>query len=186
MKCYECGGEFVESTGDLDLTNRLIGKYTLNSVCYGRCGNCGEILLPDETWTAADIEEGRIIKERLEKFPISEFISASEVADILGISKQALHKHQRIKNGFIFSVKHNGRIEYHKKSVEMFKEKGDGRFPLFRGELTEIPRDKIRYLVAPKTDNVLRKKYTEIREEIILPKWFSNYPRAKNLKTGSL
>ncbi len=62
--------------------------------------------------------------------PISAFLSSAETATILGISRQALHKHRRISRGFIFKTSFGGNQVYLKKSVKRFLEKADGRFKL--------------------------------------------------------
>jgi len=59
-------------------------------------------------------------------------VTSSEAARILDISRQALHKNRRIKNGFIFHTRFGNGIVYLRKSVELFKETGDGRYPLWK------------------------------------------------------
>lgn len=134
MRCGECNGEYVEITGNIELNSHIIGKYIVPDAHHLLCQNCGNILLTGETWKIADAFLKSAIKGTLEGFPIKEFMSAADTAEYLGITKQALHKNKRISNGFIFSVTHGGRTEYLKKSVELFKEFGDGRFPLHDGQ----------------------------------------------------
>jgi hypothetical protein len=74
-------------------------------------------------------EEQRKTELLIEK-PLKEFLLGSEVAKILGCSRQALHKHKRIKRGFIHFVRHNNSIYYLKESVKKYKETGDGRIQL--------------------------------------------------------
>ena len=49
---------------------------------------------------------------------------------MLGVSRQALHKHRRIRRGFIFQTMFDGKIVYLKQSVFQYMKKGDGRFSL--------------------------------------------------------
>lgn len=185
MKCYECGDELIQNTGDLNLTNSLIGTYTLHSVSYSKCKGCGDIILSGNTWTAADEEERRIIKDRLEKLPVNEFISATETSNILGISKQALHKHHRIRKGFIFSVQHNGRVEYHRKSAELFKQTGDGRFPLSCYAGIEASQNNTRYILIPTIASPV-KEYKEFKGEANLTRWFAKYSTVPTSQNGTI
>ncbi len=130
MRCYDCGGYFVEHFGALVLHDNVIGDYVIDNVAYRKCDNCGELLFPDEAWKAADQEYERVKEELIGKLPIGEFIFAADAYSILNITRQAFHKNRRIKNGFIHSKSMNGRKVYHKRSVELFAESGDGRFPL--------------------------------------------------------
>jgi hypothetical protein len=66
--------------------------------------------------------------------PISAFLSSAETAAVLGISRQALHKHRRISRGFIFQTTFGGSKVYLKESVEHFRKKGDGRFKLIAAQ----------------------------------------------------
>lgn len=72
--------------------------------------------------------------EILQSKPLSAFLSAVEAASALGISRQALHKHRRIRRGFIFQTQFEGKTVYLKRSVELFKTTGDGRFLLRQPE----------------------------------------------------
>jgi len=75
-------------------------------------------------------ERNKRIHETLNRFPIGDFISASETASILDISRQALHKNIRINHGFIYHIKFGPTTFYLKQSVQNYKKFGDGRFPL--------------------------------------------------------
>lgn len=130
MRCYECGSVYVDTTGDLKMSDDVIGDYFLRGVKYKKCQQCGKILLPNETWEVADNEYERVKEELIGKLPISEFIFAADAYSILNITRQAFHQNRRIRNGFIHSISKNGRKMYHKKSVELFCQNNDGRFVL--------------------------------------------------------
>lgn len=169
MRCSECNGEYVESIGNIDLESSIIGKYTLTDSKHYKCSSCNSILLPAQTWILADEQEQKAIKEHLENMPISNFISAAETAVILGITKQALHKHRRINNGFIFSIQHGGRIEFLRKSVEQFKSTGDGRFLLRERVISRTSEADIKYLIpkAPTSNIILPPK--KVQKYPVLP-----------------
>lgn len=171
MKCFECGGEYIELSGDLELNNEIVGKYIIPNATYKRCEKCGDLILPDKTWEAADKVENLKRKTLLERRSVIEFVSAIEAAEILGITKQALSKNKRIKNGFIFSVQHSGRIEYLRKSLELFKKTGDGRFPLYiNAEVLQSAQNETRYIVIQAAHQ--KEKFREFKGEKNLNKWF--------------
>jgi len=132
MKCTECGNEYKKVHGQYKVEDEYIGNFTIDSVNYYKCEGCGDVLLPLET--AKRIEERRteILEQWLRSQPLNTFISATETAMVLGISRQALHKHRRIRHGFIYHTTFGEKKVnlYLKKSVLQFKETGDGRFPI--------------------------------------------------------
>lgn len=130
MKCGDCGTEMVFRRGEIDIDNVSLGSFQLHDVEFWECPACNDQILPAETWTAADQEEGRLIKERISQLPVGDFISAAETAQILDVTRQGLHKNKRIGRGFVYSTMIDGKKFYHKKSVEQFKQTGDGRFAL--------------------------------------------------------
>jgi hypothetical protein len=179
MKCYECGGEYIDKTDDLELSNWIIGKFVLKNANFQRCRNCGDLLLPSETAVTADTEEQRLLKEHLESLPVADYISAAEAAVILGITKQALHKHRRIKNGFVFSINHGGRTEYLRKSVELFKETEDGRFPLF-SSATEKPTNYVIMVIS--NPSIPSSSWESDSQDVTVPPhWTASYPVSKSL-----
>jgi len=132
MLCNNCGGNLIEITGNLSFDDDIIGRYEITNAHYSKCEQCGEKLLPEATWEKADLEEAKTLEKMITSLPVSEFISATEAAKNLGISRQAIHKHNRIRKGFIYSIKLGGKLFYHRKSTLLFKETGDGRFPLVK------------------------------------------------------
>jgi len=130
MKCYDCGGYYFEHTGNIVLPSKTLGEFTLSDIKYLECAQCGEVFLPEKTWELADSEEERQTKKLISKLPIVDFIGATAAANILGMSRQALHKHKRIRRGFIYTYVLEGKIMYHKESLQLFKDTGDGRFQL--------------------------------------------------------
>lgn len=130
MKCYNCGNDYVAHNGSLAIRDEYIGVFTVYNLSYMKCGQCGDRLFTPEA--AKQIENSRdtALSAAIVSRPIKNFISSSEAAIILGISRQALHKHRRIRRGFIFQTRFDGKKVYLKESVLRFKQTGDGRFPL--------------------------------------------------------
>ncbi len=135
MNCIDCGSHLIDITGNIELDDNVIGPYVVESVHYKKCESCGEVILSSESWLKADNVLKEITDRLIGQLPAHEFVSATEAAQILEISKQAFSKNRRIKKGFIHQTIVNGRIGYHKKSVELFKKNKDGRFRLYEPEL---------------------------------------------------
>lgn len=174
MKCYDCGGEYTMEAGTLRLNDKLIGDFEVQDVKYFKCNKCSEFLFPEDTLKAIEIEECLKKKKLIEEQPICEFIGATEAAKILGISRQAIHKHRRIRRGFIYSTVCDGRKAYHKKSVKIFKKTGDGRFPLVQQPNEPL----VKYVIVnqtgrgsnPTIDTTSAEEYTH--QELLA--WHSN------------
>jgi hypothetical protein len=147
MKCYTCGNIYDEHEGTLELHNKIIGNYNVYLAKYYKCAGCGALLFPKETAKKIASKEEEIRNNFIRKLPVDEFIVATEAADILGITKQALHKHRRIKKGFIYSAIIGGKRLYNKKSVQLFKETKDGRFNLSK----QIAKEVVKYVFVPDT-----------------------------------
>lgn len=130
MNCYECGGTYQVKTDLLGVDDPYVGTIAIDGVTYYQCDQCDDILYTEETSRAIEEERNKRIHEILIKFPIGDFISATETASMLDISRQALHKNRRISHGFIYQTKFAGVVVYLKPSALQFKKTGDGRFPL--------------------------------------------------------
>jgi hypothetical protein len=140
MKCPDCGGNFIKLNNTYELNDRYVGKITILGVPYYKCDNNGEILFTLEMTEAIEQERKRLIQAYLKKYSIGDFISAQSAWKLLGISRQALNKNRRIRKGFIYTFDFNGFLVYLKQSVILFKNTGDGRFPLF--QQTALPDEE--------------------------------------------
>lgn len=160
MRCLKCGGEYERHHGTLGLVDKFIGEYEVHDVDYLRCKRCKRYLFPEKTAKEIERKIEQIKKQLIGRLPVAAFIPASDAAKILGISRQALHKHRRIRRGFIYSIKIGGRTLYNLDSVLKFRESGDGRFPLFdksskeqsgdhapvkEASAQDMPKNKVQY-----------------------------------------
>lgn len=130
MKCLECGGTYQSHTGELSITDDYVGEFTIARLTYMKCDSCGDLMFAPTAAKLIEYSRKSALENAIKARPLKEFISASEAAAILGISRQALHKHRRIRHGFIFQTRFEGKIVYLKRSVLRFKQISDGRFPL--------------------------------------------------------
>lgn len=130
MNCYQCGGVYEAKSDSLEIFDFYVGRIEVKGILYYQCRNCHDILYTEEMSRAIETERGRRIHELLNQLPLVDFVSSTEAASMLGISRQALHKHRRINRGFIHQTKFAGVTVYLRESVLRFQRKGDGRFPL--------------------------------------------------------
>lgn len=125
-----CSGKYAPTKSPLYLHDKILGTIEVHDTEYLECEGCGKKKYSAKTLRDIEAAEDKRLRELLLKRPLGDFILGQEVADILGCSRQAVHKHKRIRRGFIHFVKFNNQLQYLKESVFLFKETGDGRCPL--------------------------------------------------------
>ena len=130
MTCLECGGSYKDKFGHLELTDKYIGAFEVENIQYLKCTQCNDLLFPTATAEKITKKKKEILDQLVKAHPIDAFMSASETADFLEISRQALHKHRRIKRGFIFQTRLGEKTWYLRDSVQLYRKKEDGRYPL--------------------------------------------------------
>ena len=134
MKCGLCNNKLILKRGAVEFDSRSLGKVLVPHLKFYECETCGDKLLsPEESDKAFEYianEENQLIKT----FPIGEFITANEAAEILGITKQAFSKNHKIKRGLIYSTKIGDRKYYLEQSVRFFKKNKNGKFQLTEQE----------------------------------------------------
>jgi len=160
MRCNQCGGKYITNYGSLELTDDYVGQFTVEAVEYLECKECGDLAFSPETIERIEKVRRLALEEKLQSLPISAFITAADAATILGISRQALHKHRRIRRGFIFQTQLSDKTVYLRNSVDLFKETGDGRFQLVE------PESEIQYTSEEKTTAVLVRYFHPISGHI--------------------
>lgn len=131
MRCYQCGGAYNETSDRYEFVDPYVGPIAVQGIPYFKCNQCDDVLFTVEMSQALEVARNNRKQELLNQFPIGDFISASETASLLGISRQALHKNRRIRHGFIHQTTFGESTAYLKKSVIKFKRTGDGRSPLY-------------------------------------------------------
>jgi len=163
MKCDECGGRYVACAGVLEMNDKYIGRFIVVRLDYMKCDGCGDLLFSPKAAQLIEAAREAALRKILQARPLSDFVSASDAAALLGITRQALHKHKRIRRGFIFQTEFEGKIVYLRESVVKFMKKGDGRFPL-----CEIVRP-VRY--APEVVTETPVSWTALNLGLLGPSW---------------
>ena len=138
MKCTGCNQNFIHKKGSIALIDKFIGDYIVNSTEYLECPHCRKKMYKKQTIKKIETQKLKIKDKLLRKLSINEYIGATSAANILGVSRQALHKHPKIRRGFIFRILLEKKFLYNRKSVELYKIKGDGRFSLIN-EIEKTP-----------------------------------------------
>lgn len=134
MICSNCKGTYKKKHESLTLCDKYIGVYKTQVLDFYKCNDCGSILYTPLSAKQLEQDRDLALEKLLQSLPLCAFISPTETADLLGITRQALHKHRRIRRGFIFQTIFGGKTVYLRDSVEQFLRTGDGRFPLFKKE----------------------------------------------------
>jgi len=130
MRCALCDGEYKKLKGGIKFHSRVLGDVFVPNLKYLECSSCGEKLVNPKEGEKATAYLKNEEQKRINRLSVSDFISATEASKLLGISKQAFSKHPKIKRGLIYSVQIGNRRIYHKRSVVLFKETGNGKFLL--------------------------------------------------------
>ena len=128
--------------GEVEFESRSLGEISVPNIKFYECENCGDKLLSLKESEKATEYIANKEKELIDMLPISEFKSLNEAAKILGITKQAFSKHSKIKRGIIYSAKIGNRKYYHRKSVELFKKNGNGKFLLTKHRIQRTHFEK--------------------------------------------
>ena len=142
VKCMECGGE-MRSSDVYHCHDEFIGDFDVpaGKEEYYRCPECDSEIV--EFALMKRIEQ--VEQERIEQLLLDSvdgnmkrykenLIRNHELVSALGKSRQAIQQDGRIKTLIFHHIAKNGEILYWKKSVDLYKTKGDGRFSLIPGE----------------------------------------------------
>ncbi len=150
VTCLNCGGSYAPKHGDLRLYDKSIGWYKVKDVDFDCCNQCGRKLFTATTCEAIEKERDSVLEDAISHEAVGDFVTSAEVCVILGITRQALSKHRRIHRGFIYAIEVGDIKLYHRKSVEQFKNSGDGRYRLHHAKVIPLdltnPEDNAQYI----------------------------------------
>ena len=129
--CYNCESESeMQPVQDsIILEDKFLGKITTKETKVLMCSNCNEFVITKEI---ARLIENKTDKQRnilIKALPFSKFISTKKASEILSMSRQAIHKNSHFKR-IVYNSKIDNQLFFVKKSVEKYKNTGDGRFNL--------------------------------------------------------
>ena len=132
-ECYECGHE-LELRSGYKLDDSNIGLIETDGK-YWHCPNCGADEEPCETMCKVDDARKQRIQEllwadiRLGSDFDRKFMSVHELAELLGVTRQAINKSRTIGN-LIYNTTVMDIRYWMRESAIKFKATGDGRIPL--------------------------------------------------------
>ena len=132
-ECYECG-HALELRSGYKLDDSNIGLIETDGE-YWHCPNCGADEVPYETMCKVDDVRKQRIQELLWTDIRSgndfdrKFMPVHELAELLGVTRQAIDKSRTIGN-LIYHTTVMGIRYWMRESAEKFKATGDGRIPL--------------------------------------------------------
>lgn len=135
--CASCHSIVRPFRDKIVIQDKFFGEIITTKLKFNKCSNCGRLSFPSSTVKIIDKFRYERKHSLLKKQPIDEFITASETADLLEITRQALHKNLIIR-GLVFNTTMWGKHFYLKKSVDRFKKRGDGRYSLIRDNYKKL------------------------------------------------
>jgi hypothetical protein len=104
MKCLRCEGNITKRTGVIEFNSKNLGIVRVPNIVHKKCDSCGDVLIPSgqskKILEFVKKQETRVIR----RIPFDDFVSLNEAAEILNVTKQALSKNPKIKNGLIYSA----------------------------------------------------------------------------------
>jgi len=130
MICSVCNGTMIRLCKSIPFESKALGTILVPDVTLYKCKVCEDSLYDVKTSQKIIDFVRRAEQTAISELPLKDFVSAIRAAEILGISKQAFSKNEKIKRGFIYSATLDNKHYYYKKSVETFKKSGDGRLLL--------------------------------------------------------
>jgi len=130
MNCAECDGIYIEKKGSVTLPDRILGEFEVHGLSYEQCPECGDLLFSMPSARKIYQARKQQIDAALKAQPLRNFMTCTEVATFLGMTRQAVHKNARIRRGYILQTTFNRKTVYLRESVLRYKFRGDGRFSL--------------------------------------------------------
>jgi len=138
IKCDDCGGE-MKSFSVYHWDDKYLGKLEVQTESneYHWCAECDNERI---AYTLMKRIEG-VEQEKVEQLLLrsvncdiklfkANLVQNRDLVQLLGKSRQAIQQDGRIKTLIFHFVESNGQISYWLPSVELFAQKGDGRFDL--------------------------------------------------------
>lgn len=127
MHCTRCGAGMQKVVRNHQIVDDIVGILGIPNAELWECTECGHIIYPAATAFRVSAARAEQVAEFVKSRPVGDFVSAREAARLIGHSKQAFSKNQKIKNGFIYSVDLDKRRLYLRSSVLAYRETLDGR-----------------------------------------------------------
>lgn len=140
--CSECGAETTGKTADYICNNRTLGTVSIPLVAAEACRECGKTIPSAEGESQVSAYVKKHVGIAVNSLSTGELLSAGQVAEILGITKQAFSKNPKFKKGHIYFTSIGNKKAYFRSSVELFKTCGDGRFRITEWK-SSVPLNKL-------------------------------------------
>jgi hypothetical protein len=140
MKTCPCKGTIKAVEMDYPFESKIVGRVLVPKVLVQKCTNpeCGEIFLSPDAYDKIFAYMKEKEREAIDNVKLSkdELLSARQTHEYLKITRQALSKPKsKYQRGFIFWRMLDKTKVYFRKSVEQFKETGDGRYLLKKADI---------------------------------------------------
>ena len=148
--CYNCGKK-MHTANQYIRRDKFLGTFSIpcKHEEYSFC-DCGEERLAYSLCLRIEQEEQNRISQAIMNMAHNNLrdleelvVTSRDLESIMNVSRQAISKNGKLKT-LVYHITFKGKIFYLKKSVELFKKKGDGRFDLspYASEITATTMDK--------------------------------------------
>jgi len=141
MKCFHCGKDMELSANEsITYESKIIGSIALNCIEMYVCRAHAvpvRLLTPAGS-SAAEKAVREKEAERISFLPVRDFVTSTEAAEILEISKQAMSKKLKTHRNLFVVHEANDKLLIYRRSVQKYRECNDGRVPLCQNEFTMI------------------------------------------------
>jgi hypothetical protein len=136
MKSCVCGKPLQEQIHDYTMESQLVGQVVVPYTRSTSCAACGKHYI--------DYDQAKILERQVERaevaavalIPDTEFVSRTHALKILGMSTCEFTQAMKTRNNFVISRRAPGKQrKYLRKSLELFRNTGDGRFNIL--EMTQ-------------------------------------------------
>ena len=150
IHCWKCGRSMRTASGDYEYEDKFLGRMSIPA-------ERGELLVCDcgeAPYVSASLAAKRElhVQKRIEQLLLlsvggdmhefkSNLVGMAELEKTLGITRQAIGKSPKYRNR-IYHIEMNGELLWWKPSVELFREKGDGRFVFRKPKAAVVKRLK--------------------------------------------
>ena len=130
LNCLLCNAEVMNKKEDYLCNSKVIGKVLIPLIEFYECRGCHETRLSPEARHEVITHVREQERNAIASLSSDDLITAGQAAELLGVSKQAFSKNPKIKKGYVYFTQIGNKKVYFKRSVELFRETGDGRFPI--------------------------------------------------------
>ena len=137
LYCLLCNAEIMNKKEDYLCNSKVIGKVLIPLVEFCECRGCHDITLSPKASHEVITHVREQERNAIASLSSDDLITAGQAAGLLGVSKQAFSKNPKIRKGYVYFTQIGTKKAYFRRSVELFKQTGDGRFLITKWKFSD-------------------------------------------------